>query len=233
MRSIMNFKTVIIEGCIGVGKSHFAKEVSECLGEKTLYFDEPTNENNSNPYLELYYQAPHRWAYTMQTHLLQKRFRAHLESQWHVLNNNGHAIMDRSYFGDVCFAYLQKDSNFMNESEFESYLEIFECMTANVLYPNICIILDIDANTALERINKRHRDCELGCDSPLTIEYLEALIKNINDMATKLEKKGTEVIKLDWRFERPTKESRKFFVEKTANYINNSKKIREFTQRIS
>lgn len=229
----MNCKTVIIEGCIGVGKSHFARELSECLGKNTLYFDEPTNENSCNPYLELYYKDPQRWAYTMQTHLLQKRLRAHLESQWHVLNKKGHAIMDRSYFGDVCFAYLQEDSKFMNESEFQTYLEIFECMTANVLYPNICIVLDIDAETALKRINRRRRECELVEESPLTLDYLESLINNINNMAKNLEAKGTEVIKIDWSFERPSKESRKFFVEKIANYINTSKKVYEFTQRIS
>ena len=38
-----NFKTVIIEGVIGIGKSTLTKELVESLGPGTLYFDEPTN----------------------------------------------------------------------------------------------------------------------------------------------------------------------------------------------
>lgn len=228
-----NFKTIIIEGCIGVGKSHFATELTEYLGINTLYFDEPTNENNANPYLDLYYKDPSRWAYVMQTHLLQKRFRAHLEAQWHVLNNKGHAVMDRSYFGDVCFAYLQRDSEYMTADEFATYLEIYECMTANVLYPNVCIVLDIHAEAAWKRINKRHRECELQTDSPLTIDYLRSIIKNIHKMSKELSKKGTQIIELDWSFDRPSKESRAQLIKQVGNIITNQKKEKEFTSRIS
>lgn len=228
-----NYKTIIVEGCIGVGKSHFAKELADYLGKNTLYFDEPTNENSGNPYLDAYYSSPNRWAYTMQTHLLQRRFRAHLESQWHVLNNKGHAVMDRSYFGDVCFAYLQRDSGYMTEEEFTTYLEIYECMTANVLYPNVCIVLDIGADAALRRINRRQRECEVQNDSPLTVEYLKSIIKNVHKMAKELNKKGTQIIELDWSLERPTEESRLKIIEQVGDFIVTQKKEQEFTSRIS
>jgi len=222
-------KTIILEGLIGIGKSHFAKELTEVLGSDTLYFDEPTNENKENPYLDDYYKDPKRWAYTMQTHLLQRRYRAHLESQWHVMNGKGHAVMDRSFYGDVVFANVQKEDGFMTATEYDSYLDLYHCMTANVLYPNVCIILDAPLDTIVERIKVRNRSCE--CSIP--IDYLSKLQSNICTMAEALQIKGTEVIKLDWSVNRPNKEDRLVEIQKVADIVNSVQSVREYSRHFT
>lgn len=224
-----NFKTVIIEGVIGIGKSTLTKELVESLGPGTLYFDEPTNGNGENPYLDRYYQDPHRWAYTMQTHLLQKRLRAHLESQWHVLNGKGHAVMDRSYFGDVCFAEIQKQDGFMTAEEYNSYLELFECMTANVLYPNFCIVLHAPLEVVEKRIKARNRSCEQSIPS----EYLQKLYSNIQKMSKALESKGTKIINVDWSVNKFSKDERAESVNKLSESIRDFDKYKEYSEDIT
>ena len=221
-----NFKTVIFEATIGAGKSTSSKELADILGNDTLYYSEPTNENNENPYLEKYYKDSARWAYTMQTHLLAKRFKAHMNAQWWVMNGKGHAILDRSYFGDVSFAYLQKEFGYLSSEEFETYKALYQEMTSFVLYPNICVYLDCPVDVTIERIKKRSRNCE--CNIPRA--YLESLEINIKKMLFNLSKKGTEIIELDWSENLDSEELRKPKLIELANKINSTVTLREFVE---
>jgi len=198
--TMQNRKSVIIiEGIIGAGKSTFSQTLSKTLGPQTLCLLEPDDKDNLNPYLSDFYQNQRRWAFTMQIHLLQKRYRMHLQAQWHALNGFGDAILDRSFQGDTCFLELQKDMETLDQREYETYKSLYQGMTASVLLPTHCILLDTQPEIAIQRISKRifereGRKCEVAID----LSYLRKLKIKIWEMAGELSDHGVRIIRTPW-----------------------------------
>ena len=220
-------KSVIIEGLIGSGKSTFSTELVETLGPNTLHLTEP--DEKTNPYLSLYYEDPERWAFTIQAHLLQTRYRYHLYAQAHVGNGAGDAVMDRSYFGDVAFAQLQLDLKLMTPDEFTTYHELYKAMKAGVLYPHICIHLLVSPEEAIRRINRRMEE-KTGrrSETAITLNYLNKLDLAYHSLMLELRKFGVEVIVVPWEEERRTKEERRPMLLTVAEKIRKHQVPDEF-----
>lgn len=193
-------KVIIIEGIIGAGKTTFSNLLANELNG--LWLREP-DEKNGNPYLEKFYTNQSRWALTMQLHLLNMRYRMHLNAQWTHINMNKNVVIDRSYFGDTAFARLQLNNGSLTQDEFNTYTMCYHNMTSNVLLPQICIYLDIKPEIAAERIRKR-MEIETGrtCENVIDIDYLKKLeIEEIHVIET-LKKMGVYIIRLDWDIDR-------------------------------
>ena len=98
----MRFRPVLwIEGNLGSGKSTFAKEIAQRLGLRLV--EEPVE---TNPYLELFYAEPSKWAFAMQIFLLHKRYAMQQLASFEATGVGGYngAILDRSLAGDRVFA---------------------------------------------------------------------------------------------------------------------------------
>ena len=216
----MRNKVVIVEGLIGAGKSSFTDELAEVLGTNTLALMEPDEEGGANPYLPSFYSDQRRWAFTMQVHLLQARFKMHLQAQWHVMNSQGDAVLDRSYFGDTAFARLQLSTGAMSEREFETYKSIYHGMTASVLLPNVCINLMVEPEVAATRIAKR-MELRTGrrCESVIDLEYLKHLNREVNATVDTLSKQGVQVINVPWNEDRSLRADRLESISVIANRI--------------
>jgi len=214
-------KVVIVEGIIGAGKSSFSSELSRILGNDTLYLPEPDEKNNANPYLSDFYRLPSRWAYTMQTHLLQARYKMHLHAQWHAMTTGAIAVLDRSYFGDTAFARLQLEMGDMSQAEFDTYQSIYHAMTANVLLPTICIHLEVEPHIAQQRITRRMED-QTGrrCENVINLAYLTNLRREENAVVNVLSQQGVQVLALDWNDDRADPDLRSNVVSETAKLIN-------------
>lgn len=213
-------KVIIVEGIIGAGKSSISREMGVLLGRNTLVLIEPDEKEQLNPYLSLFYNDPKRWALTMQVHLLQARYRMHLQAQWHAMNGHGYTVLDRSYFGDTAFARLQVRNGSMTEQEFKTYQSIYQAMTASVLLPNVCVRLLVSPEIALERINKR-MELQPGrkCESVIDLDYLKALDKEIQHMISVLIKQGVTIIDMPWDENRGTRKDRRFAVQSLISRI--------------
>lgn len=210
-------KVVIIEGIIGAGKSSLTKELGAALGADTLVQMEPDEANNANPYLSDFYADPKRWALIMQVHLLQARYRMHLHAQWHAMSGRGHALLDRSYFGDTCFARLQLRTGAMSEREFSTYQAIYHTMTAAVLLPNVCVRLLVAPAIAAERINRRMSErTGRKCESVIDVNYLIDLDREISHMVDVLRRQGVTVIDMPWDVDREGPEDRYVAVRSLA-----------------
>lgn len=181
-------QVIIIEGQIGVGKTTLSRELAKALGGRL--FPEPVVEN---PYLEDYYRAPAQHALPMQLWLLDQRYRAQLEAQYCAMRGTN-AVLDRSYYGDVSFALVQKKMGYMRPREMDTYLALYESMSAHVLFPNVCIYLKIEPLGAVERIKARGRDCEEG----VPLGYLQALDSEIKEMVAELRENNVTVIDVDY-----------------------------------
>ncbi len=213
-------KVVIVEGIIGAGKSSLSMELAKALGPGTLALMEPDERENANPYLSSFYEDQKRWAFTMQIHLLQARYKMHLQAQWYALNKQGHAVLDRSYFGDTAFARLQLKTGAMSQLEFETYQSIYHSMTASVLLPNFCVRLRVSPEVAAQRIKNRMQERNgRKCESAIDLGYLVSLDQEIDYMVDVLRDQGVTILDLPWDADRKTPESRHHIVKNLTAQI--------------
>jgi deoxyadenosine/deoxycytidine kinase len=204
-------------------------ELARALGPNTLLLMEPDEKDEANPYLSDFYLDPKRWALTMQVHLLQARYAQQLQAQWHVINGKGHAVLDRSYFGDTCFARLQLQMGAMSPREFNTYQRIYHAMTASVMLPTLCIRLLVAPDIAHDRISRRmsQREGRL-CESTIDLKYLVDLDKQIANMSSILRQQGVSVIDMPWDMDRDTEEQRMFAIKSLAARIAEVEPLDEF-----
>jgi len=214
-------KVIVVEGLIGAGKTCFSNELGKALGNQTLIFGEPDDENQANPYLGDYYKDQLRWAFTMQIHLLQARLKIHLDAQWYSLNRRKNAVIDRPFYGDTAFARLQYKKKYLESREYETYRSLYHSMTAQVLHPQICIWVQTTPETSARRINSRMVGREgRECESVIDLDYLDLLNKEIEHMISVLENAGVRVIRLDWNKD-TTPETRAPLIESICETIKN------------
>lgn len=194
----MNSGVIIIEGNIGAGKSTFAQHLAKALDGE--YLPEPAD--GTNPYLADYYRDPARWAFEMQMFLLTRRYRAQKYAQSKVRHKGGFVVMDRSYYGDVCFANVQRELGYFSERDYTTYLSHHTDMKVNLEPPAMAIFLRVDTSVCKERINLRLSEKEgRKCESGITIDYLERLDSEIKRLLDSL--KGKTIIKeLPWASEK-------------------------------
>lgn len=205
----MNSGLIIIEGNIGAGKSTFAKALAERLGGD--YYAEP--DEGSNPYLADYYlefagKIPRQgYAFKMQMHLLSRRYRAQKHAQSKIRDlGSGFVVMDRSYYGDVCFANVQREIGLFDERDYHTYLCHHTDMKVSLEPPAMAIFLDTTPEVSKARISKRmSENAGREIEADIDIGYLEKLNKEINRLAISMRGK-TIVNRLDWNKELTTEE---------------------------
>lgn len=210
---------VIIEGLIGAGKSTFTQALGDALGRDTLILMEP-DEERGNPYLGDFYADKVRWSLTMQVHLLGMRYRMQLAAQWHAMCGLGHAVCDRSYYGDTCFARMMHRTGDISDREFETYRVIYQAMTASVLLPSACVRLRVSPEVAAERIRRRAslragRQVELG----VNLDYLRMLDEEIDLTVNVLKGQGVKVIEVPWSTDRSSPADRAASVKEVMQNI--------------
>lgn len=168
---------ICVLGCIGSGKTTLANclqevidhEEGDCLG---LY--EPVE---GNPLLPLYYQDPHRYAFSMQVYMLNRRFEQQKLAQDAAFVGIS-SVQDSSLFGDSCFVEMLRKDGTLCETEVETYASLFANMSREVMYPSMVVYLNCPPEVAKKRIEKRGRECEKG----ISIEYLTALKAELDNL---------------------------------------------------
>ena len=154
---------IIIEGQIGVGKTTMGELLEREL-DISLY-RELTQDSTLN-LLDRFYADKKRWAFTLQVHFLNERFRMIKQ-----IFRAGGGTLDRSIFGDRIFAEMLHADGDMLDEEFSTYSTLLDNMLEHAQDPTLLIYLDCSVDTAQERIKKRNR----GLESTIPRDYLENL----------------------------------------------------------
>jgi len=156
-------RVIIIEGQIGVGKTTLGEMLEERLGV-TLFRE--LQHAETNELLDRFYADRRRWAFTLQVHFLNERFRMIKE-----IRDAGGGALDRSIYGDRIFAEVQHEDGSMDHEEFRTYTTLLGNMLEHVQPPDLLVYLDCSVDTAMNRIRRRDR----GLESDIPRDYLERL----------------------------------------------------------
>ncbi len=154
---------IIIEGQIGVGKTTIGEIVHKRFGLE-LYRE--LGNPQTLRLLDQFYADKARWAFTLQIHFLNERFRMIKE-----IFRRGGGVLDRSIFGDRIFAEMLHADGSMTDEEFGTYCTLLDNMLEHAQDPRLLIYLDCTVETALDRIRIRSRGLEPG----IPRDYLENL----------------------------------------------------------
>lgn len=167
------YRSLIVEGNIGAGKSTFLKIVDKGLPVHVVY--EPhtqwQNVGGTENILDKFYKDPRRWAYSFQTYAFVTRV---VEQEKHAyLYPNSTHVLERSVFSDrYCFAKNAFETGSMNTLEWKLYQEWFSWLVDGYTRkPDGFIYLKTDPEVCYERLLKRNRHEEAG----VPLDYIKQL----------------------------------------------------------
>ena len=156
----MKFRTIAVEGPIGVGKTSFV----ELLARK---FDaQRVLEKVDNPFLREFYEDKQGAAFQAQLFFLLSRHRQLLELSQRDLFQQI-TLCDYIFPKDKIFAYLNLD-----DSELIIYDKLYSMLESQVPKPDLVIFLQAETTRLVERIKRRRRDYEA--------EVSEAYVEEVN-----------------------------------------------------
>ena len=163
-------------------------------------FIEPTDKN---PYLELYYKDPKKYAFEMQIWFLKQRFTTYCQAIRILLKGasddgkkiNG-VILDRSIFSDSVFAKQNCiDGNF-SEEQYQQYLHFRNKLLDLVVLPHVVLYLDASPETCYDRIHKLRKRAG---EEVIPLAYLTGLSNCYELLIDELKSKpGTNVAIVPW-----------------------------------
>lgn len=163
-------------GVIGVGKSSMTKILGDLLQVNQVY--EPVEDN---PLLEKFYEDKGTYGFVFQIDMLSKRFEMIEEA---LMSRN--AILDRSIYEDSIFLHQLHQEGHINDFELKAYDDLLARMLRELEYipkksPDLMIVLDIDFEEEIRRINARARDFEVVEEGTELYEYFKQHNQNYKE----------------------------------------------------
>jgi deoxyguanosine kinase len=162
----MDYRYIVVEGPIGVGKTSLSNLLAERLSARRILerFEE-------NPFLSNFYTDRQKYAFQTQIFFLLSRFRQQQEFFQQDLFS-AVTISDYLFAKDRIFACLTLDPH-----ELALYDRVFEALGPRVTKPDVVIYLQARLDVLLHRIKKRAREFERKFDAG----YLEELVHAYNE----------------------------------------------------
>lgn len=199
-----------VEGIIASGKSTFAKEISKRLDLRLIEEPVGNGEGIDNPYLEKFYKDPGKYAFSMQIFLLHQRYAMQQLASYEATGVGGYkgAILDRSLSGDRVFAKMLMQDGLIDPLDFETYENAYSIMCRSLLPPTLLIFLDVQPQTAYDRMKVRAR----GAESAVPLDYLIKLRKGYQELLREAETAllpwahAVRIVRIPWDFDVHSKE---------------------------
>ncbi len=156
----MRYRHVVVEGCIGSGKTTLANRLAHRLGGTTMLEDA-----SANPFLAQFYRDMRRYALPTQLFFLFQRVEQ-LEALKQPDMFAQPTVADFTLEKDPIFARLTLD-----EAEYRLYQRIYEHVKPRAPQPDLVIYLQASVETLIARVKKRGNPIERAIDE----DYLRRL----------------------------------------------------------
>ena len=156
-----DFKYIVVEGPIGVGKTNLARRLAESFAAELL-LEEP----QQNPFLARFYENPRAHALSTQLYFLLQRAR-----QIHGLRQSDMfsrvRVADYLMDKDQLFAELN-----LEPDELTLYQQVYSQLVGETLRPDLVIYLQAPVSVLQERIASRG----IGYEQAIDAQYLQRLV---------------------------------------------------------
>lgn len=157
---------IAVAGNIGAGKTELVSFL--CRRYDLKPFFEP---NDTNPYLEDFYEDMKGYAFKSQIYFLTHKFRLHRELE----QEPGTVVQDRTIYEDAeIFARNLYNQKAIDARDWQTYRELYEVASAALAPPNLMIYLRAPVACLKQRIKGRGREMEQ--------EIPTAYLKRLNDL---------------------------------------------------
>ena len=160
----MKFRSIAVEGPIGVGKTSFVELLAKRFEANKVL------EDVENPFLGDFYAEKPGASFQAQLFFLLSRFRQLQELQQRDLFSQI-TLIDFILPKDKIFAYLTLD-----DSELSLYEKLYEVLAEQVPKPDLVIYLQADTRHLQDRIRLRAREVE----SRIADDYITEVAKAYN-----------------------------------------------------
>lgn len=208
----MKYNYIVIEGCIGAGKTTLTKKLSEKYQCANIL------ENfEENPYLENFYKDPKRHAFPLELYFMAERY----EQQKEIFNKIN--LFDEVLFADYAFFKSLIFANItLNEDEVRLFKMLFNIMHPNIKKPDLIVYLYNSIDKLFENITKRGRTFEQSIPEDYLVKlneaYLNYLKNHCNSKVVIIDTTNKDFIDNDADFMEITHLLKKDFV-KRLNYL--------------
>ncbi len=155
----MDFNFICIEGNIGIGKTTLVKKLSAHFNANAFY-----EEFDENPWLPLFYKNPEETALALELSFLTDRSKQLIK----MSKINSSMTMFSDYCLDKCLLFTEIN---LSAKDFEQYKKLHGMTSANIVAPNLVIVIHSTTEKLLTNIKQRNRDYEQNMEA----SYLEKL----------------------------------------------------------
>ena len=160
----MNYNYIVIEGCIGAGKTSLAEMFAQDFNAELVL-----ERFADNTFLPKFYKDPEHYAFPLEMTFLTERYQ-----QLKTLLTKRDLFTDlviADYFIDKCVIFSK---NNLQSDEYNLFTKVYEIISTYLPKPDLLIYLYNTSDNLLKNIAKRGRPYE----QEITAEYLESIQEN-------------------------------------------------------
>jgi len=198
---ISSINYLCIEGNIGVGKTTFAKMLSEDLNFKLIL-----ERFKDNPFLPKFYEDPKRYAFPTEMSFLADRHQQLVDDISQLDLFSQFSIADYDLYKSLIFAKVT-----LQDQEFELYKKVFNIIYRDLPKPDLYVYFYQNTERLLTNIRKRGRDYEQNIEA----NYLDKINQGYIDFINAERRFKTKIIDV----------SELDFVENRQDYLEVISKI--------